>query len=60
FRPEDIKVPVFLWHAEDDTTVDISCAKRLASAIPNCQTHYLKEGGHYIFFSHFNEITEAF
>jgi len=60
FNPKNIKVPVFLYHAEDDTTVDISCAKRLASAIPNCQARYLKEGGHFIFFTHFDEITEAF
>jgi len=60
FKPKNIKVPVFLYHAEDDTTVDIACAKKLASAIPNCQAHYLKEGGHFIFFTHFNEITKDF
>jgi len=60
FKPEDIKVPVFLWHAKDDTTVDIACAKKLASTIPNCQTHYLEEGGHFIFFTHFDEITKTF
>ena len=60
FKPEDIKVPVVLWHAKDDTTVDISCAKQLASAIPNCHTHYFEEGGHFIFFTHFDEITKTF
>ncbi len=60
FQPKDIKVPVFLWHAKDDTTVDITCAKHLASVIPSCQTRYLEEGGHFIFFTHFDEITKTF
>ncbi len=60
FQPKDIKVPVFLWHAKDDTTVDIACAKRLASVIPNCKANYLEEGGHFIFFTHFDEITKTF
>jgi len=60
FNPKQIQVPVILYHANDDSTVDISCAKRMSSAIPKCETHYLDEGGHYIFFTQFDKITRNF
>ena len=60
FNPEQVQVPVILYHAKDDSTVDISCAKRISSALPNCESHYLDSGGHYIFFTQFDKITLHF
>ncbi len=60
FNPKHIQVPVLLYHAKDDSTVDISCAKRMSTALPNCESYYLDSGGHYIFFTRFDEITSHF
>ena len=58
FEPSSIKVPVELWHAEDDSTVPIACAKQFAASIPTCNSHWLEQGGHYIFFTKFEDILQ--
>jgi len=58
FEPSDIKVPVELWHAKDDSTVPIACAKQFAASIPTCNSHWLEQGGHYIFFTKFEDILQ--
>lgn len=58
FQPEDIRVPVGLWHGEDDANVSISAARYLATAIPGCQAHFVPGEGHWLILEHFQEILE--
>ena len=41
-----IKVPVFLWHGNQDTLVPVSTAHGLARLIPGCEAHFIPEAGH--------------
>ena len=47
FRLEDIDVPVRLWHGTKDRAFSIEIAKELARRLPNCQTRFVEEEGHY-------------
>lgn len=47
FAPADIRVPVHLWHGEQDRTVPQAMGRRLASAIPGCRSHLLPDDGHF-------------
>jgi pimeloyl-ACP methyl ester carboxylesterase len=46
FALQDISVPVFLWHGEEDALVSIHMAKYLARAIPRCEARILPGAGH--------------
>lgn len=46
FSLQQIKVPVFLWHGEDDTLVSPNMARHLAAEIPNCTASYVEGAGH--------------
>jgi len=56
FRPEDISVPIQLWHGEADRQIPLSMGQYLAVAIPNCRENFLPGEGHYMFFSHIQDI----
>jgi pimeloyl-ACP methyl ester carboxylesterase len=56
FRPEDITIPVHLWHGEADANVSISAARYLAEVIPNCQARFLPGQGHWLFYECWKEI----
>jgi pimeloyl-ACP methyl ester carboxylesterase len=56
FRPEDISIPVHLWHGEADANVSISAARYLADSIPNCQARFLPGQGHWLFYECWEEI----
>ena len=47
FRLEDIDVPVRLWHGTKDRAFSIEIAKEIAQRLPNCQTRFVEEEGHY-------------
>jgi pimeloyl-ACP methyl ester carboxylesterase len=48
FRLQDIRCPnLHLWHGELDTNVPIAMARHMAEAIPNCQSHFYPNDGHY-------------
>jgi len=44
---ESIRVPCYLWHGEQDTTVPLAMGKRLAAAIPGCRARYYPDEGHF-------------
>jgi pimeloyl-ACP methyl ester carboxylesterase len=44
---ESLRVPCYLWHGEQDATVPIAMAKRLASAIPDCRARFYADEGHF-------------
>jgi pimeloyl-ACP methyl ester carboxylesterase len=60
FRPQDIRVPVYLWHGEVDTTCPISMGRYMAGAIPGCRAHFLPQEGHYSLIArHYEELLRA-
>ena len=46
FHLEDIQVPVYLWHGEQDTNAPVAMAYYVAGAIPDCCAHITPELGH--------------
>jgi pimeloyl-ACP methyl ester carboxylesterase len=59
FRPDEIRVPTFLWHGELDTLVPPQSARYLARVIPNCSARFLPEEGHMLTARHSEEILRA-
>lgn len=47
FRPEDIDLPVQMWHGDADTIVPFQMARQLAARIPRAQFKPLPQAGHY-------------
>ena len=41
-----ITCPIYMWHGESDTLVPIAPAKAFATKLPNCQCHFIEDGGH--------------
>lgn len=56
FNPADIRVPVRLWHGEADNIVSVAFGRLLASRLPDCEAHFLPDLGHYLLFSHWDQI----
>lgn len=46
FNPQDIQIPVFWWHGEEDRNAPIAMAQYMAKAIPNAQAKYFANEGH--------------
>lgn len=42
-----IRVPCYLWHGEQDSTVPVEMGRRLASLIPGCSATFLPGEGHF-------------
>jgi pimeloyl-ACP methyl ester carboxylesterase len=62
FRLEDVSpdVDVHLWHGELDMNVPVSMGRSLAEAIPNCETEFYAEEGHYsTVLNHLEEIIKT-
>lgn len=47
FQPEDIRVPVRLWHGKEDANFHWTMAAELAARIPGCRVRLLDGEGHY-------------
>lgn len=43
-----IQQPVHLWHGELDSLSPIQNVKRMAGLLPNCQTRFLADAGHFL------------
>ena len=59
FRLEDVTMPVYLWHGEEDANVSLSAARHLAEALPNCRATFLPGEGHWLILGHWGEILAA-
>ena len=46
FRLEDIHIPVYLWHGEEDKICSVLMGRNVATAIPNCLATYYPIEGH--------------
>ncbi len=56
FRLEDIRMPVRLWHGDQDTSTPIGMARYMAQAIPKCTATYFPGEGHFLLFTHWREL----
>jgi pimeloyl-ACP methyl ester carboxylesterase len=56
FRLQDIRMPVYLWHGEEDVSTPVSMAHHVAGAIPNCHATFLRGEGYWLFLNHWQEI----
>ncbi|MED1863784.1 alpha/beta hydrolase [Fictibacillus nanhaiensis] len=48
FKVEEITRPVIVWHGEKDTFSPVIEVKNMAKKIPEIETHYLIEAGHFL------------
>jgi len=42
-----VRVPCYVWHGEQDSTVPVELARRLATLIPGCRATFLPDEGHF-------------
>lgn len=47
FELDQVRVPGDLWHGEADTTVPVSMGRRHAAAMPQLETHWFAQEGHF-------------
>ena len=47
FQPEDITVPLRIWHGLDDANLPCEVAKRLAERVPTAEGRWIEGEGHY-------------
>jgi len=59
FRPDDIRVPVHIWHGELDRTVPWSMAAYLARTIPDARLTLYPGEGHHLLYHRWPEILAA-
>jgi pimeloyl-ACP methyl ester carboxylesterase len=61
FDLEKIRTPLHLWHGERDRIVPVAMARYLAKIIPNCQTTFYPNEGHFsIILNRIEEIWKIF
>jgi pimeloyl-ACP methyl ester carboxylesterase len=46
FRPQDIRLAVYLWHGEKDSNAPLAMGRFMAAAIPNSQVRFYPGEGH--------------
>jgi pimeloyl-ACP methyl ester carboxylesterase len=59
FRPEEIRVPVRLWHGDADAVVPVAMGRQLAAAIPGCRAEFIPGAGHYLAFDRIGPFLDA-
>jgi len=56
FAPENIKVPVSLWHGDLDSVIPLHHGRYLASVIPGARLRVCRGEGHLLLWNHLAEI----
>ncbi len=56
FRPEDVRVPVHVWHGDADPFVPVESARLLAGRIPGATLTVYPGEGHTVDYRHIGEI----
>lgn len=59
FSLQEIKMPVDVWHGEEDKLVSIEQARILAKAIPNARSKFYPNEGHTLIVNRFEELLSA-
>jgi pimeloyl-ACP methyl ester carboxylesterase len=60
FSLQDIKVPVQIWHGDQDKLIDATLEREMASAIPNATFHQIDQGGHFLALGRWAQILRPF
>jgi pimeloyl-ACP methyl ester carboxylesterase len=47
FAPEEVKVPVRLWHGKADQSFSWRLVETLGQRLPHCETRFIEDEGHY-------------
>ena len=55
FHPQEIQIPVLLWHGEQDKNAPIAMGRYIANAIPNCEAKFYSNEGHLSLFKKYAE-----
>lgn len=56
FCPEDITIPICLWHGEDDRNVSLSAVRHMVEAIPRCSATFVPGEGHWLILKYWGRI----
>ena len=56
FRLEEIRVPVHIWHGDQDSSTPLAMAEAMAQAIPHSCLTVLPGEGHFLVFGHWEAI----
>ena len=59
FGLDEIKLPIQLWHGEQDTVNPVQLARNSASIIPSCDARFIAEAGHLLLIDHAGAILDA-
>lgn len=59
FRPEDVTVPVTLWHGQADRNVPVAHARDLADRLPKAELHEFPGEGHLLVYDRLAEMLRA-
>ncbi|MDT8428597.1 MAG: alpha/beta hydrolase [Pseudomonadales bacterium] len=55
-QPENIKIPVHIWHGSLDQVVSVHCSEMLAEKLPDCFLRRLGRQGHFFWISEAGQI----
>lgn len=55
-QPENIRVPVHIWHGSADQVVSVHCSEMLAEKLPDCVLRRLGKQGHFFWISEARQI----
>ena len=55
----EIRVPVHLWHGEQDISVPPSSSRYLARQIPDCRATFIPDAGHFWMFEHMGDMLDT-
>jgi len=56
FSLQEIRVPVQLWHGEQDATVPVQIGRAIATALPHCQARFVPDAGHLLVMDRWRQI----
>jgi pimeloyl-ACP methyl ester carboxylesterase len=56
FPLAEVRVPVRLWHGEDDFNVPVALARAVARALPRCRATFVRRAGHLWVLDHLPEV----
>jgi pimeloyl-ACP methyl ester carboxylesterase len=56
---EQIRVKVYLWQGENDTSVPNTQARYLAETLPNCRATFIPNAGHLWHIDHMAEVLDT-
>jgi pimeloyl-ACP methyl ester carboxylesterase len=60
FTPEEIQIPVKIFHGSADELLFAEMGRRLAKRLPHADFHLYEGEGHYCLFNHWSEILRTF